>query len=142
MSSIYHIFRDHLLSKSLIEQFAKYVIVGGINFVFGIVVYWFFLRVLKIYYPISFSISWILGVVLTFFINIYWVFKPDELMDFKKRFIKYLVVYLISYGVNLFLLKVGVSFFSFDPFWYQFFLIPIIILINFSGIKYWALKNT
>lgn len=122
------------------EQFIKYGFVGGINLVFTAAIYWFFLRLLEINYPISFTVSWLSGVILTFFINIRWVFQPEELSNLKQNFLKYFVVYLTSYLVNLMLLKVGVTLFFFDPFWYQFFLIPIVIVINFTGMKYWALK--
>jgi putative flippase GtrA len=123
-----------------VNQFIRYLLVGGLNFIFTAVVYWFFLRVLNVYYPVSFSISWLSGVILTFFINIHWVFQPGEIMGFKKRFLKYFIVYVCSYLVNLILLKTGVSLFKFDPFWYQFILIPMVVVINFTGIKLWALK--
>jgi len=122
------------------QQFIKYGFVGGLNFVFTALVYWLFLKVLDVSYPISFSISWLAGVILTFFINIRWVFQPSELNNFKRKFFKYIIVYLCSYIVNLALLKIGVDLFSFDPFWYQFALIPIVVIINFTGIKYWALR--
>jgi len=122
------------------QQFINYGLVGIINFIFTAFIYWIFLRVLGVIYPISFSVSWLSGVILTYFINIRWVFKPEELSNLKKKFLKYLIVYLSSYFVNLLLLKVGVTLFNFDPFWYQFFIIPIIVFINFIGIKYWALK--
>jgi len=122
------------------QQFIKYGLVGGFNFIFTAFIYWLFLRVLDVIYPISFSVSWLSGVILTFFINVRWVFQTEELNNLKKNFFKYLIVYLCSYFVNLLLLKAGVTMFNFDPFWYQFVIIPIIVLINFTGIKYWALK--
>ena len=129
-----------IFNKNFLYQFIKYGFVGCINFVFTTLVYYLFLRLLSVNYLISFSISWLAGVILTFFINIKWVFKSDELRDLKRNFIKYLIVYITSFAVNFILLKVGVHYFGFDPFWYQFVLIPLVIIINFTGIKYWALK--
>ena len=129
-----------LFNKGFLYQFIKYGFVGGINFVFTTLVYWFFLRILSAHYLVSFSASWLSGVILTFFINIKWVFKSNELRDLKRNFLKYLIVYATSFAVNFILLNVGVHYFNFDPFWYQFALIPLVIIINFTGIKYWALK--
>jgi len=64
--------------------------------------------------------------------------KPQY--NFMKRFPKYFTVYLISYVVNIGLLKYFVSSFDFDPFYIQFAIIPLVMGINFFGFKYWSLK--
>ena len=122
------------------QQFFKYVLVGGANFIITLGVFLFLLKVLLINYLISFTITWLLGIVITYVINFLWVFKAEEKIEFKKRFPKYFIVYLFSYSTNMFLLKYLVSVHSFDPFYVQFGIIPLVMLINFFGFKYWSLK--
>jgi putative flippase GtrA len=121
-------------------KFIKYSLVGGINFAFSMLLFLLLLKVLFVGYFISFTITWLFGILLTYTINFIWVFKPADKFEFKKRMLKYFLVYLFSYGVNIILLKYLVNTFEYDPFWLQFFIIPIIIVINFFGFKFWALK--
>jgi putative flippase GtrA len=132
--------RKHLVNKYLNVQFIKFCLVGGINFAFSMLLFLFLLKVLLLGYFIAFTITWLLGILLTYTINFVWVFKPEEKFEFKKRMPKYFLVYLFSYGVNVILLKYLVNTFEYDPFWAQFFIIPIVIVINFFGFKLWALK--
>ena len=132
--------RKHLVNKYLNVQFIKFCLVGGINFAFSMLLFLFLLKVLLLGYFIAFTITWLLGILLTYTINFVWVFKPEEKFEFKKRMPKYFLVYLFSYGVNIILLKYLVNTFEYDPFWAQFFIIPIVIVINFFGFKLWALK--
>jgi len=136
------------LKSQLYKDFEFVVIDGGsqddsINIIKNnenIITYWLSERDNGIYHAMNKGIEVATGVILTFFINIRWVFQPSELNNFKRKFFKYIIVYLCSYIVNLALLKIGVDLFCFDPFWYQFALIPIVVIINFTGIKYWALR--
>jgi putative flippase GtrA len=132
--------RKYLVNKILNLQFIKYCLVGGINFAFSMLLFLFFMKVLYFRYIVSFTITWLLGILLTYLINFIWVFKPEDKFEFKKRMPKYFLVYLFSYGVNIILLRYLVNTFEYDPFWLQFFIIPIVIVINFFGFKLWALK--
>jgi len=58
-----------------------------------------------------------------------------------KKFLKYFIVYLLSYYLNtMLLLYVLVENISLQPLITRIFTIPLIVLINFTRIKYWALK--
>lgn len=81
------------------------------------------------------------GDSLIYMINFIWVFKPEEKLEFKKRFFKYFSVYLSSYLVNIFILHYLVENYHYDPFWIQFFILPLVVLINFFGFKYWAFQH-
>jgi len=122
-------------------QFFKYGIVGGINFVFSMIVFLVLLKVLILEYKIAFTITWLFGIFLTYIINFLWVFKPEDKLEFKSRFPKYFSVYLLSYLINLVLLDVIVKSFHYDPFYTQFFILPLVVFINFFGFKYWGLKR-
>jgi putative flippase GtrA len=121
-------------------HFTKYSFVGIGNLIFTLTIYVFFLNLLKFRYEVAFTLSWLAGVFFTYLINFIWVFKPEEKITFRKRIPKYFFVYLLSYILNMLLLKLLVEHFSFQPLISQIFIIPLIVLINFTGIKYWALK--
>jgi putative flippase GtrA len=134
-------YKNKLGQNEFIIHFIKYGIVGFSNFLVTGAVYYILLRVLFVWYPISFMLSWGIGVLYTYLINFIWVFKPEEKIEFKHRLWKYFLVYATSLIVNLTLLTYIVEVFSLDPFWSQFLIIPIVVLINFIGIKYWALRK-
>ncbi|MCF8296638.1 MAG: GtrA family protein [Saprospiraceae bacterium] len=126
--------------KNLLLQFSKYSIVGIINLGFTFTIYWFLLKIILAHYNIALTVSWAMGVVLTYVINFTWVFKPEEKIEFRKRFWKYVTVYIVSYGMNILVLDYLVVSMGYDPLYMQFLIIPLIVLINFTGIKYWVMK--
>lgn len=126
--------------KKTILEFSKYGVVGLLNFLTSILIYYFLINVIKLRYEISFSLIWIYSILFTYLINFAWVFKPGEKFIFKKYFVKYIVVYFISYLANIFSLKLLVDQFNYDPFWCQFAIIPLVVVINFFGFKHWGLK--
>ena len=134
-------FKNEISPPEIIVHFIKYGIVGFSNFLLTGGVYYVLLRVLFVWYPIGFLFSWGLGVFYTYSINFIWVFKPEEKIEFKHHLWKYFIIYAASLIVNLLLLTYVVEIFTLDPFWSQFLVIPIVVLINFTGIKYWALKK-
>lgn len=121
-------------------QFVKYGLVGGINFVLSMILFFLLLKIFFVKYMIAFTVTWLFGIFLTYVINFLWVFKSEEKLEFKKRLSKYFIVYIISYLLNVGLLKILVHAYGFDPFWLQFFILPLVVLINFLGFKFWALK--
>lgn len=129
-----------MFNKEITSQFLKYGIVGLLNFILTVSLFYYLLKVVQLNYHISFTIIWIISILFTYIINFLWVFKPEDKIEFKKRFPKYFLVYFLSYLVNILLLNYLVSNFSFDPFYIQFVIIPLVILINFLGFKYWSLK--
>ncbi|MCF8296007.1 MAG: GtrA family protein [Saprospiraceae bacterium] len=113
---------------------------GLINLVFTFAIYWLLLKVILVHYNIALTVSWAMGVVLTYVINFSWVFKPEEKLEFRKRLWKYVTIYIISYGMNILVLDFLVKSMEYDPLFLQFVIIPLIVLINFTGIKYWVMK--
>lgn len=127
--------------KYLIERFIKYFVVGLSNALLTTLVYYAFLQWLHVHYILSFSISWVSGVLYSYVVNYVWAFKQESSFAFDARFCRYLIIYVSSYGLNVILLKIVVESWNGDPFWSQLFILPLIVLINFFGINYWALKK-
>ena len=121
-------------------QFVKYLIVGLLNFCSSLVIYYFLLKVVFLHYLVGLTIAWIWGILLTYFINFTWVFKPEDKIAFNHRLWKYIAVYATSYALNLVLLKLIIGAWDIDPFIGQFIILPLVVIINFTGFKYWSLK--
>ena len=94
----------------------------------------------RLNYLVAFSITWILGVLLTYIINFVWVFRKDEKLTFSSKLAKYVGVYLVSYLINILLLKVLTEQPHHDPYYLQFAIIPVVMLVNSLGMKSWSLK--
>jgi putative flippase GtrA len=128
-----------LISK-LKYEVIRFTLVGMFNAGLTFVTYFLLLKIFKINYLIALIISWVLGVVFSYILNFSWVFKPEQRMQFKERFIKYFSAYLISFALNLFALTYIVEYIGFDPFYVQTALIPLIVIINFATSKFWSLR--
>lgn len=124
-----------------IIQFEKYLAVGLLNLLFTLVVYFIFLKLLSSHYLMAYSISWLAGVLFTYIINFIWVFKPEKQLIFRTRLPKYVIVYISSFLLNFFVLKLLTEKTRWDPLIVQMFILPAIIFINFFGMKCWSLKQ-
>ncbi|MFZ5571363.1 MAG: GtrA family protein [Thermodesulfobacteriota bacterium] len=122
-------------------QFEKYVAVGILNLFFTLAVYFVFLKLLHSHYLVAYSVSWLAGVLFTYVINFVWVFKPEKQLEFRSRLPKYFIVYISSFLINFFSLKLLTEFTGWDPLIVQMFILPIIVFINFFGMKWWSLRH-
>ncbi len=119
----------------------KFVLVGIFNAAFTFWLYWEFLKYLNMHYLVAYPTSWFCGVAMTYVINFLWVFKPEQKLEFRRRFKKYLVVYLVSLMIGQGSIMLLHSLLPIDPFWLAFLVAPAVVVINFAGIKYWALRK-
>lgn len=76
--------------------FVKFIFSGGLNTLVTYVVYLILLNIFS--YKLSFTISYILGIVLSYALNRYWVFKTTGTI---KRIILFPGIYLIQYLFGL-----------------------------------------
>jgi putative flippase GtrA len=121
-------------------QASKFTIVGTLNFGFTFLVLFSLLKVIGIVYWVSFILAWGAGVVYSYILNSVWVFKPSELLEFKKDFLKYLFANAVSFIFNLIALSILVENTHFDPFLVQLMIIPFIVIFNFITSKFWSLR--
>ena len=121
-------------------QLVKYGLVGGINTVFTFALYFLLLKILDVQYLLALSLAWITGVLGTYVVYFLWVFKPEDKLAFRNRLPKYFAVYGGSYLLNLGLMGAICESMGWDPFLIQIGLAPIVVTVNFCGIKYWSLK--
>jgi putative flippase GtrA len=139
LSSLARKHPDPLFWKS---EIVRFLIVGGANFVFTFVVFTVALKVADVGYVAALLLAWISGNILTYTLNFIWVFRPEERLNFRGRFFKYLTAGAFSISLNLVALTALVEFWAFDPFWSQVVIMPFIIVFNFGTAKYWSLRKT
>jgi putative flippase GtrA len=120
----------------------KFTIVGAANFVLTFVVFTAMLEILRVNYLLSLVAAWIVGMIFSYVLNFSWVFKPEQKIQFKGRFVRFFMASVLSIGLNLLVLRWIVEYFGFDPYYAQLALIPLIVVFNFSTAKYWSLRSS
>lgn len=122
-------------------EFSKFTVVGAINFVFTFVMFFWLVKIVEFDYLISLILVSFLGMMITYYLNYIWVFKPEKEIEFRGRLIKYILSGALSIALNAAVLKYLVDRTGFDPFYLQMTLIPFIVIVNFSAAKYWSLRK-
>ena len=92
------------------------------------------------HYLVALCLAWGLGIILTYVLNFTWVFKPERQLRFQARFVKYVVTNLISFLLNVALLRSLVTGMHWDPFYVQLGIMPGLIIGNFAATKLWSMK--
>lgn len=121
-------------------EFSKFTLVGAMNFVFTLVLFYLFVKVLLVNYLIALAVVSLLGMILTYLLNYIWVFKPERELTFGSRLPKYIFSGFLSILANTAALGYIVEHTHLDPFYVQFALIPFIVIFNFSTAKFWSLR--
>lgn len=126
--------------KIMSNQSVKFIFVGIFNTVIGYLVYYFCLKVLNFDYIKSLSISYLFGVIHSFFWNTYWTFQKVNRINILIRFLKFSSVYVISFLINLALLSLLVQFVGINSLVAQVISLIITTVITYIGHKHWSFK--
>jgi putative flippase GtrA len=122
------------------KQFFGYVSVSTLNFILTSLLFYVLVKIKHINYQISLTIVWFCSIIITYFLNLIFVFRVKNKITYK-NFFKYVLLYFVSYAFNIISLKYITETTFFDPYYIQFFLIPFIITINFLGLKFYVTKK-
>lgn len=134
--------------KRASRQFIKYSLVGASGYVVNMAVFIFMVKVAGMHYMAASVISFFPAVTNNFILNKYWTFNnPDGV--FSRQAWRFLVVSLVSLGLNLVLLRVLMevlgSFSSLNihdqAIIAQATAITICTILNFSGNKLWSFRQ-
>ena len=106
---------------------ARFTFVGLFN---TVLTYCFYLLLLKLgfHYQIALSADYLLGIVIGYSLNRYWTFKVKG--EIKKQFFKYLLIYILTFLLNAFLLFILVEGDYLGPELGQFSILLFITLIS------------
>ena len=127
------------MSKVKVEA-TKFAFVGAANFALTFVAFTLLLKAFSLHYLLSLSLAWLVGMIFSYTLNFLWVFKPEDKIQFKARFVKFFLASVLSIGLNLWALRLLVEWMAWDPLYVQLGLLPFIVGFNFSTAKYWSLR--
>jgi putative flippase GtrA len=119
---------------------AKFTLVGAANFALTFTLFTLMLKVLGVNYVLSLGATWVVGMLFSYVLNFIWVFKPEQKIQFRTRFVKFFLASVLSIALNMLALSYIVERTDFDPFYVQMALMPLIVMFNFSTAKLWSLR--
>ncbi|MCT2195588.1 GtrA family protein [Paenibacillus sp. p3-SID1389] len=118
--------RPTLWTRYLNSSFLKFVIVGGLN---TAITYGAYLLLLLCFeYKISYSISYILGILFSYYFNTKFVFREKITL---LKFLKFPVVYLAQYLINVVILHILVEYINMPAE-----IVPLIVIVVSLPITY------
>jgi len=117
--------------------FFKFLFTGVLNTIFSYT-FFAFLIFLKIDIYASLFISTIIGIIFNYFTFGNLVFKAKQNFS---NFIKFIIVYFLSFIINTYLLNLGLEYFDNNAFIVQLISLPFVVLFNWTLINYWVYKN-
>jgi putative flippase GtrA len=119
----------------------KFLIVGGVNFIFTLVLFYMCVSIASINPIFSIAIVSIAGLILTYYLNFTWVFLPEKKINFQNNLLRYSVASGASIIINMILLHILLVNSKISAFCAQLYIIPIIVAFNFSTAKFWSLRR-
>lgn len=118
----------------------KFTLVGAANFALTFIVFTAMLKVLGVNYMLSLVAAWGVGMIFSYVLNFAWVFKPEQEIQFRARFVRFFLSSVLSIALNMLVLNYIVERTDFDPYYLQMALIPFIVVFNFLTAKFWSLR--
>lgn len=93
--------------RSTTFEFTKFILTGAINTLITYTIYLILIPVIP--YKIAYSIGYVCGVMVSFFLNTFFVFKAKATL---KKFFRFPIVYIFQYILNIVFLYITVEKFS------------------------------
>jgi putative flippase GtrA len=118
-------------------QFVKFAIVGLANTLITFLAYTI-LVYLQVDYRIANVIGYVLGVINSYRLNKSWVFKVEGSYN---QLLKFIMVNLITLGINTILLYMLVDKYFIDKIFAQIIVIPVTMMVNFVLNKLWTFER-
>ena len=118
----------------ILKEKIKFLLTGTLNSLFTYLIYIFLLNI-SFHYQFAFIISWLVGLIFTFYLNIKFVFINFYKGKKKKMFIKFFILSLVQLVFSLFLLDFLIKNLDFNQ---KF--APLIILFLFYILKFLVSK--
>lgn len=121
------------------SPFFRFLVVGGASTVLNYTVYFILFSIFGMKYPIAFSIGFMSGVVFGYVLNKQWSFGLREAST-PLVVLKYVLVYVLSLGLGLAVIRILVVNGGLDPLLANFFTILVTTCTNFVGARYLVFK--
>jgi putative flippase GtrA len=124
------------------NQFVRFALVGSSGVITNLAVYSSLIYLLYVHYLIAASFSFVTAMTGNFILNLRWTFKTHNqgIKATRDQYLRYAMVTLISYGINIMVLWILVDFWHWHKVVAQLASIFMTSLSNFLGSKLWAFK--
>jgi len=129
-------------------QFFKFSVVGVTGTIIDFSFFALLSRIFGLYYIWATAISVFLAIVNNFFLNKYWTFKKGQSGKVKEEYLKFFIVSIINYLLNIGITYFIVEFTQFErvfgnneDFFAKVVAIAIVLFSNYFGNKYWTFKS-
>ena len=115
-------------------KITRFFIVGASN---TLLVYLLYVALIKLGldHKLALFFDYLVGILLGYLLHRYWTFSGNK---HRRSFIKYIVLYIVVFLLNLLMLILSVDFLLLDPIYSQFFIIGIISLVSFAVQNTWV----
>lgn len=114
--------------RQLIKKFSGFSIVGGFVTVLGLVLSYFFLKIMRTPLYLTYVTLYLATILLSYFLNTKYVFKVKK--DFRQS-IKYFVVYAMGMIIGVIVLNIFKETLPFENWVLAYLVLPVTMLCNF-----------
>jgi putative flippase GtrA len=119
-------------------QFIKFSIVGALNTIISMLIYYTFLKV-GLFYIAANTLAYAIGMINSYTLGKKWVFKSKN--SSKTAMPKFIIVNLISLILTNSFLYLVADILKFNVVSAQLIVTPLMIIINYAGNKAWAFRG-
>ena len=118
-------------------KITRFFIVGASN---TLLVYLLYVVLIKLGldYKLALFFDYLFGILFGYLLNRYWTFASNK---HRLSFIKYVVLYIVVFILNILFLILLVDFLLLDPIYSQFFIVLIISLVSFLVQNTWVFSR-
>ena len=118
-------------------KITRFFIVGASN---TLLVYLLYVVLIKlgVEYKLALCFDYLFGILFGYLLNRYWTFASNK---HRLSFIKYVVLYIVVFILNILFLILLVDFLLLDPIYSQFFIVLIISLVSFLVQNTWVFSR-
>lgn len=127
--------------RHVVHQFINFALIGLIGVVLNITLFYFVTEYLKIHYLTSSVISFLFASTSNFILNKVLTFKEDLFFKTKERYVKFILISLLSFLVNFTCLYVFTEFLQIYYLISQILAIGISFIINYVGNTVWTFQK-
>ena len=118
-------------SSDWLLQLFRYIIVGGFAFIIDYLLLHILTESFNLYYILSATISFIVGLIINYLLSIIWIFKTSKYNSRSLEFTIFSIIGLIGLGLNALLLYIATDILQIYYMISKIFVACIIMLWNF-----------
>ncbi|MEQ8433447.1 MAG: GtrA family protein [Oceanicaulis sp.] len=130
-----------IADRARLMEILRYLVAGGLNFLFTFAVFFTLIEVLRVNYHIALAVTWVASVLFNYAIHMVWVFRIADAVPRDGPLGKYFLVYATAYLLNWGILYGLVEFFDASALIAQLVAMPFVIVYNYAVIKFVLLRR-